>query len=125
MPLLEKLLKTTVVAFFGIATAQAAIPPKTLLISGYDDVLRQAENTGLVRGGLKLFEKDQTFAGMPELYAELTKGQAPRFALISATSRMFLDRIRKFLGDAHFPDPEIFLRSWLGDPVHHERRYRL
>lgn len=98
---------------FGLlGTAQAATPVS--LVSGFDDVLRQAENHSLWRAGLKLFEKDQTFAGMPELYSGiLEKTEHPQFFLVSATSSMFRGRITKFIGEAGFPQASLYLRSWL------------
>ncbi len=36
---------------------------KPYIISGFDDVLRQAENTGLLKASLQIFEKDKTFVG--------------------------------------------------------------
>ena len=34
---------------------------KPYIISGFDDVLRQSENTGLFNAAIKLFAKDETF----------------------------------------------------------------
>jgi hypothetical protein len=93
------------------ATAGPANAP--LLISGFDDVLRQAENQSLWRAGLKLFSEDETFAGMPELYAELTRAYGGEgFSLVSATSSIFRSRIGKFLAESGFPPSDLYLRNW-------------
>lgn len=85
------------------------------LISGFDDVLRQAENTGLIKAGLKIFEPDKTFSGMPELYQVLTRHELEneKFALVSAISTMFDSRISKLLTEHNYPQHQRYLRSWL------------
>jgi hypothetical protein len=98
--------------FFSASFLEAAQKP--ILISGYDDVLRQAENTGLIRSGLRLFSKDQSFTGMPELYTVLTRDEtAPKFFLVSATSHWFASRIENFLSVETFPPSEKYLRNWI------------
>lgn len=85
-----------------------------VLISGFDDVLRQAENTGLLKAGLKIFEKDKTFTGMPELYQAMTFQEPdPQFTLISGISNWFDSRIQKFLKESHYPTQRRYLRNWL------------
>ena len=88
---------------------------KPVLISGFDDVLRQAENTGLAKSAVKIFEKDKTFAGMPELYQEITREETKpaKFYLVSAISNWFEGRIQKFLRASHYPSVKIYLRNWV------------
>lgn len=87
---------------------------KPFIISGYDDVLRQAENTGLIKSALKICEKDKTYSGMPELYTIISRGeQAPKFVLVSAISTLFESRISKFLAKSNFPENRRYLRNWV------------
>lgn len=87
---------------------------KPYLISGFDDVLRQAENTGLIKATIKIFEEDKGFSGMPELYQVISKQEAsPKFVLVSAISNWFETRIDKFLTKSHFPSNHRYLRNWL------------
>ena len=51
-----------------LLSVQLGANEKPLIISGFDDVLRQAENTSLLKATIKIFEEDKTFSGMPELY---------------------------------------------------------
>ena len=84
------------------------------VISGFDDVLRQAENTGLIKSALKILEEDRTFTGMPELYKALTHEEpSPRFVIVSAISNWFGNRIERFLTSAQFPSNKRYLRNWL------------
>ncbi|MFL5813527.1 MAG: phosphatase domain-containing protein [Bdellovibrionia bacterium] len=85
------------------------------VISGFDDVLRQAENTGLVKAALKIVEKDKTFAGMPELYQGLSREEKTpeKFSIVSAISSLFDGRISEFLADSGFPENDRYLRNWL------------
>lgn len=100
--------------------ARTGMMPKAYLISGFDDVLRQAENTSLWKAGLKLFDEDHGFAGTSELYTFLTSAEeatsredTPRFVLISAISGWFSRRITDFLDHERFPTVELHLRDWL------------
>jgi phosphatidate phosphatase APP1 len=87
---------------------------KPFIISGFDDVLRQAENTGLFKAALKILEKDKTFSGMPELYQAISREEeSPHFVLVSGISYWFENRITKFLKKSHFPDNKLHLRNWL------------
>ncbi len=87
---------------------------KPYIISGFDDVLRQAENTGLVKAALKILEPDKTFSGMPELYTIISKQEAqPKFTLISGISSWFDGRIEGFLSSSRFPTHRRYLRNWL------------
>lgn len=94
------------------ANAQTTRP---VLISGFDDVLRQAENTGLTKSAIKILEKDKTFAGMPELYQAITQDETMpvKFTLVSGIATWFESRIGKFLAEAHYPKAELSLRNWL------------
>ncbi len=91
--------------------AEAAQKP--YIISGFDDVLRQAENTGLLKATLKIFEEDKGFSGMPELYQLISNHEtAPQFVLVSGISNWFDTRINKFLLKSHFPSHLRYLRNW-------------
>ena len=84
------------------------------LISGFDDVLRQAENTGLVKAALKILEADKGYSGMPELYQVVTQQEGkPHFSLVSAISHWFDRRIESFLHNSRYPEHERMLRNWL------------
>lgn len=87
---------------------------KPYIISGFDDVLRQAENTGLIKAAIKILEPDATFAGMPELYRVISvEEQNPKFVLVSAISHWFDGRIERLLTEAHYPEHRRYLRNWL------------
>lgn len=101
------------ILFLGLsANAQTAKP---VLISGFDDVLRQAENTGLTKAAIKILEKDKTFAGMPELYQAITREETKpvKFTLVSGIATWFNSRISNFLTETHYPSVELQLRNWL------------
>ncbi|WP_413290640.1 phosphatase domain-containing protein [Bdellovibrio sp. HCB337] len=87
---------------------------KPLIISGFDDVLRQAENTGLTKAALKILEDDKTFAGMPELYQVITSEESGKikFTLISGIATWFHKRIENFLKESHYPASRLYLRNW-------------
>ena len=109
----ETLIATDTRGHIHRVDAVTGLMPKAYLISGFDDVLRQAENTGLFKAGLKLFEADRTFAGMPELYLLLTNEEKqPRFVLVSAIATWFQRRITDFLSSSRFPTFELQLRNW-------------
>lgn len=89
---------------------------RPFIISGYDDVLRQAENTGLLKATLKILEDDRTFTGMPELYSSITvKEKNPKFVLVSAISHLFDSRIENFLHAESYPAHKRYLRNWITD----------
>jgi len=97
-----------------IAPTFSSATQKPYIISGFDDVLRQAENTGLVKSAIKMFEQDKTFSGMPELYTGVSATENnTKFTLVSATSIWFTNRVDEFLTDAHFPARRLYLRDWV------------
>lgn len=100
-----------IVLLFSIGDANAIQKP--ILISGFDDVLRQAENTSLLRASIKIFEEDQTFTGMQELYQSIVLTMPlSRLYLVSAISHWFDGRIGSFLEKEHFPPNRRYLRHW-------------
>jgi phosphatidate phosphatase APP1 len=100
--------------FLSFSVAANTEIKRPYIISGFDDVLRQAENTGLLKASLKIFEKDKTFSGMPEFYELQTRDQQePKFVLVSAISHWFENRIENFLNDTHYPTRKLYLRNWL------------
>jgi phosphatidate phosphatase APP1 len=108
---MNKILSLCVLLFLSISAMANSRP---YIISGFDDVLRQAENTGLFKAALKILEKDKTFAGMPELYSEISKEETnPKFVLVSGISSWFTGRIEDFLKSSGYPKNELYLRSWL------------
>jgi phosphatidate phosphatase APP1 len=94
------------------AVAQADEP---LLISGYDDVLRQANNTSVLRAAIRTMSKDVTYAGMSELYRVLAgdASATPSFFIVSATSSGFEDRAQQFLRDEKYPEARVYFRNWI------------
>ena len=101
----------------GIASANASESPP-ILISGFDDVLRQSENQNLFRAGLRLFSSDRTFAGMTELYTDLSDHvpvgtPTPRFFLVSGITNFLQTRVENFLREAGYPSVEVHTRSWI------------
>lgn len=87
---------------------------KPYIISGFDDVLRQAENTGILKATIKILETDKTFSGMSELYTIHANQEAvPKFIIVSAISSWFDGRIDSFLIDSKFPAHRRYLRNWL------------
>ncbi len=100
----------TALLSFSVATADQ----KPYIISGFDDVLRQAENTGLIKSALKILEDDKGFTGMPELYHAISKNEVvPKFVIVSAISNWFDIRIEKFLAASNYPQHQRYLRNWL------------
>lgn len=98
---------------FFVSTAARA-EQRPYIISGFDDVLRQAENTGLIKAAIKIFEDDKSFSGMPELYQVISNQETtPRFVLVSAISNWFDTRIDLFLTRSQFPSNHRYLRNWL------------
>ena len=104
-----------IIFFFLLSLPSWSAEQNPYLISGFDDVLRQAENTGLIKAALKIFENDKTFAGMAELYQVLTRSESglEKFILVSAISNVFDARIDKLLSESHYPTHKRYLRSWL------------
>lgn len=85
-----------------------------IIVSGFDDVLRQADNTGLVKSAIKILQKDRTFSGMPELYqAILGPEKSSKFFVVSAISTSFESRIIRFLKNEGYPENHLYLRSWM------------
>ncbi len=77
--------------------------------------MRQAENTGLIKAAIKIFEEDKTFSGMPELYFHISREEVGKnkFVLVSAISNWFDGRIEKFLVQSNYPSNHRILRNWL------------
>jgi phosphatidate phosphatase APP1 len=108
-----------VVAFWSRAEAD-----KPFLISGYDDVLRQAENANVARAAGRSMSDAEGFAGMPELYQLLSDSQAAvPFVVVSATSTMFEGGAKQFLQHSGFPAPQLYFRRWLLDSSAEKFKY--
>lgn len=98
-------------------SAFGAWNPKPYIISGFDDVLRQAENTSLVKAAIRLAVPDKTFSGMSELYSVISSEEAdPKFVLISGISCWFDSRVDQLLTKHQYPSRSLYLRSWVLDP---------
>lgn len=98
------------------ARAQQAGPSSVpLLISGFDDVLRQANNTSLWAAGKKVMEPDQGYAGMVDLYARMTGGAggAQPFYVVSSFPIWLESRAVDFLNTQRYPKCEVYLRDWI------------
>lgn len=96
---------------FLLAGAQAQT-----LISGLDDVVRQAENTGLMSSSLKMLEKDVGYAGMDLLYQQhLERSEKKHFILLSAMPDFFSARVEEFLIKNKFPSAKFRLRNIFTD----------
>lgn len=110
MPRIAALFLLPLLLVFMVARAEQ----RPYLISGFDDVLRQAENTGLIKAAIKILENDKGFSGMPELYQVISNQEtSPQFELVSAISNWLDERIDKFLIKSHFPSNHRYLRNWL------------
>lgn len=87
---------------------------KTVLVSGFDDVLRQAHNTNIFSAGLKLLEKDKPYAGMPELYRRMmVSGGTAQFYVITAMTNWLESRVDKFMKDYQYPQHSVYMRDWV------------
>jgi phosphatidate phosphatase APP1 len=88
---------------------------KPYIISGFDDVLRQAENTGLFKAAIKIFEKDKDFSGMSELYRTISVAETKpeKFSLVSGIADWFDTRIEEHLTKNKYPKYARYLRNWL------------
>jgi phosphatidate phosphatase APP1 len=107
-------MKLVFFAFSFLLSLNLYASSKPYLISGFDDVLRQAENTGLLKAAIKILEKDKTFTGMAELYSVISiQEPIPKFVLVSAISSWFDGRIGSFLTENQFPEHQRYLRNWL------------
>jgi phosphatidate phosphatase APP1 len=87
------------------------------LITGFDDVLREARNQGALPSLEQFFHHDETFAGMSELYAEITANEPGpvKLNLISGFPSFGKHRVARFLETAHYPHAHLILRNWLRD----------
>lgn len=94
--------------FLGLFTKVHA----QILISGYDDVLRQADNTSFLRAAIKFLEEDKGFAGMPLLYQKLLHRSGKKeFVLLSAIPSLFESRVKDFLKKEQYPSSQLILRN--------------
>ncbi|QDK37581.1 phosphatase domain-containing protein [Bdellovibrio sp. NC01] len=99
---------------FSLVLTSPAFAQSAYIISGFDDVLRQAENTGLVKAAIKIFEKDHGFTGMSVLYSEISKNERdPHFSLVSGIATWFENRVDSLLTREQFPSRRLYLRNWV------------
>lgn len=110
--IVQTLALTLVLLVSALGRAHACGP---VLVSGYDDVLRQADNTGLLRAARRLLTADVTYAGMLELYQILScPGSDPPMYVVSATPSALTSRARAFLARSGYPASRLyFRRGWL------------
>lgn len=109
-------MKVTFLSLFFLTLSiisSASVPP--YIISGLDDVIRQAENTGLVKAAVKILESDKTFSGMTELYKIISREEkgVSKFIVLSGISHFFDERMKKFIDQAGFPPHQRYFRNWL------------
>ncbi len=102
-----------IIFILATATGQGASKEHVVIISGYDDVIKQAENTSLVRSIIKYFDKEQVYAGMSDLYQVINQKNDSFFYLVSATSHWFSDSIGLLLNKSNYPQHQKYLRNWL------------
>lgn len=97
----------------------SSLSQATPVVSGFDDVLRQAEVQNLVGSALKLFQDDQGFAGMPELYKALTRTSTARkqdgLIIISGMTDLYESRAERFLQAERYPPFQLHFRNWIKD----------
>jgi len=97
-----------------LATQITSAIERPYIISGFDDVLRQADNRGLIKAAVKIFEKDLAFSGMAELYSGIASTEiAPKFSIVSDISTMFDNRMEDFLQKSKFQTHDQYFRRWL------------
>ncbi len=88
-----------------------------VLISGYDDVLRQSNNTSFINVAKHFFEPDKGYTGMNRLYKMILKRtNQDQFHLVSATPSFFGSHVAEFLNTQDYPPHKIHLRSVLTQP---------
>lgn len=82
------------------------------LVSGLDDIIRESENTSLLRAGLRMTKPDRAYVGMNTLYGMLLKRtNQQEFVLLSGMPDLFEGRVKTFLTQSQFPAVEIKLRN--------------
>lgn len=100
-----------------LALCFTSIAQSQVLISGYDDVLRQSNNTSLFNVINHFFKKDETYTGMARLYRIiLARTHQKKFHLLSATPSLFEDHVADFLKTHDYPEAEIHLRNFISQP---------
>ncbi|UXR65456.1 App1 family protein [Bdellovibrio bacteriovorus] len=96
------------------SVSRAQDQKKVVLVSGFDDVLRQAHNTNIISAGLKLMDKDLSYAGMPELYRRiLASSGTGQFYVITAMTNWLESRVDKFMKDYQYPPRSVYMRDWV------------
>lgn len=94
------------------------------LISGYDDVLRQSNNTSLINVVRHFFKEDRSYTGMNRLYRTiLGRTGQKRFHLLTATPSFFHSHVEDFLAAHEYPESELHLRNVFTSPL--LKSYRL
>lgn len=82
------------------------------IVSGLDDVVRQANNVNVLSATAKMVEDDKGYTGMPELYQALLKTSGtPTFTILSGMPDVFQNRVQKFLKAQDFPPSQVNLRN--------------
>lgn len=82
----------------------------TGLISGFDDVIRQAEVQNWPDAALRIFSKDEGFAGMSTLYRGMT---STSFTVISGITKLYSSRASNFMTAEGYPAFQLEFRNWL------------
>jgi hypothetical protein len=84
-----------------------------VLISGFDDNLRQSQNNDTL-GALQRFllSEDEPYTGMPQLYAHLLRVSGEKkFFVLTGMPAVFRGRAQSFLYSQAYPDHELFMRG--------------
>lgn len=105
-------MKLLLFAIFFSSFAQSQV-----LISGYDDVLRQSNNTSFLNVFKHFFEEDLGYTGMNRLYRMILKRTGQKsFHLLSGTPRFLEGHVDSFLKAQDYPPRETHLRNILFYP---------
>lgn len=88
-----------------------------ILVTGFDDNLRQSENVSTI-GSVKrfLFKEDEPYSGMTLLYSLMQKRSSDgKIYILTGMPSLFQSRAEKFLKKENFPLHELVLRNLLLD----------
>jgi phosphatidate phosphatase APP1 len=97
----------------AVAAPTAALAGADIgVISGFDDVLRQADLPNPLSSAWRLFTPDEGFAGMPTLYKALVP-PAENFVIVSGITSLYGKTATRFLRAEGYPPFQLRFRNWL------------
>jgi phosphatidate phosphatase APP1 len=103
----------TVALMMVVASPTATLAgTETGVISGFDDVLRQADLPNPLSSAWRLLTTDEGFAGMPTLYKALVPA-AENFVIISGITSLYGKTATRFLRAEGYPPFQLRFRNWL------------